>query len=108
MTVVAIGADCGTRIAAGHRFRMNAFTIGQERPIADATALHHCLVTMTAAAGLGDAGPIDCRLGIAGGEDSGHVAIFSMAIKARGSFASFSERQSVETVVIVSVRFGMK
>ncbi len=41
MTVVTIGANSCTRIAAGDRLSVDAFSIGQKRPVADAASLHH-------------------------------------------------------------------
>lgn len=63
---------------------------------------------MTAATGLSDVGPVYCRAGVACLENRGHVAISGMAIKAGGSFASVSDRDSMKALVVVRMRFGMK
>ena len=60
VTLMAIRADRRGRVTARVGFRVNAFSIRQERAIADPAALHDRLVAVTAAAGLGDVGSIDC------------------------------------------------
>ena len=59
VTVVAIGADRRAHVAARDRFRVHAFAISKQGPIADATSLHHRLIAMTTAAGLGNIRAID-------------------------------------------------
>ena len=108
MTVVTVGADRGVGIPASDGFRMDTLSIGQEWPIADAAPLHHRLVTVTLAAGLSNGRSIDGRIGIACRQDSRQVAGFRMAIKTRGSFCSFSNRQRVEATVVVAVRSSME
>src|SRR5205807_4701260 len=59
VAVVAVRADGGAHIAARDRFRVHAFAISKQRPIADAASLHHRLVAMTTAASLSDISAID-------------------------------------------------
>src|SRR3990172_3619664 len=51
VTVVTVSADCSARISPRQGLRMNAFLVRQKRSIADAAALHHCLVSVTLPAG---------------------------------------------------------
>jgi len=54
VAIVAIGANGRAEISLRDGLRMHAFSIRQERTIADATALHYGLVAMTTAAGFSD------------------------------------------------------
>ena len=104
MTVVTVGAHGRAGIAAGHGFRMDALSIRQEWPVADAASLHHRLVTVTLAAGLGNGRSVDCRTWIAGRQDRRHVAILRVAIKTRRRFSAVMNRLGMKTAIVISMR----
>src|ERR1041385_7110071 len=87
---------------------MDALAVSKHRLIADAAALHHRLVSMTASAGLRDVRAIDRRLWIAGRQNRRHVAIPGMAIKTRRGFDAVLFRLRVEAVVVAVMRVSMK
>jgi len=103
VAVMTVGAYGRAHVAARDRFGVNALSIRKKRTVADAAALHYRLITVTAAAGLGDIRSIDCRLRIAGGQDRRHVAIFCMAIKTRRRFDAIVNRLSMKAVIVCVV-----
>src|SRR5205823_6085817 len=100
VAVVTVGANRRAHVAARDRFGVNALSIRKEWTIADAAALHYRLITVTAAAGLGDIRSIYCRLRIAGRQNRRHVAIFCMAIETRRRFDAIVNRLRVKTVIV--------
>ena len=108
MTVVTVSAHGRAGIAAGHGFRMDALSIRQEWPVANAASLHHRLVTVTLAAGLSNGRSVDCRIGIAGRQDRRQVAILRVAIKTRRRFRTIVNRLGMETVIVSGVRRGVE
>ena len=104
MTVVTVSAHGRAGIAAGHGFRVNALSIRQEWPVADAASLHHRFVPVALAARLGDGRSVDCRIWIAGRQDRRHVAIPGVAIKTRRRFRTIVNGLGMKTVIVTSVR----
>ena len=108
VAVVTVRADSRTRVAAGHRFRVHALSIRQKWPVTNTAALHHRLVPVTAAAGLGDIRAIDCRFRIAGGQDGRQVTVSGVAIKTGCALRSVMNRLSVKSAIIGRVRSAVK
>ena len=75
MRAVAVGADGGLLRAVGDGAAVHAVLIGDEGLRAFAVRLHEKLLPVAAAAGGGNVGVIDGRLGIAGRDDLVHVAV---------------------------------
>ena len=105
---MTISAHSGARVAPGDRFRMNALSIRQERPIADAASLHHGFVAVTSAARLSDVRAVDWRPGIAGRKYCGQVAIRCVAIKTGGCFAASLNRLCMKAQIIGRVWRGVE
>ena len=79
MDAVAIGADGGLLRAVGDGAAVNAGLIGEEWLRGLAIRFHEELLTVTAAAGDGNVGAIDGRLGIVAGDDCVDVAVTILA-----------------------------
>jgi hypothetical protein len=104
VAVVTVSAHGRAGIAEGHRFRVNALSIRQEWPVADAASPHHRFVPVALTARLGNSRSVDCRIRIAGRQDRRHVAILRVAIKTRRRFCTVVNGQRMETVIVISVR----
>ena len=85
---MTVRADCRAHVSPRDGFRVHAFLVSKQRPIADTAALHYVLIAMTAAAGLGDVCPVDGRLWIAGRQHGRHVAITRVTIQTTRGFGS--------------------
>ena len=108
VTVMTVGTHGRAGIPASHGFRVNALSIRQKRPIADAASQHHRFVTVALAARLGNRRSVDGRIWIAGREDRRHVAILRVAIKTRCRFRTIVNGLGVETMIVGSVGSGVK
>jgi hypothetical protein len=104
VTVVAVSAHGRAGIAAGHGFRVNALSIRQEWPVADAASLHRRFVPVTLAAGFSDVGAVNCGLWITLRQDRRHVAILRVAIKTRRRFRTIANRLGMKTVIVRGMR----
>jgi len=108
VTVVTVSAHGGAGITTGHGFRVNALSIRQEWPVADAASLHHRFVTVALAARLGNGRSVDGRIWIAGWQHRRQVAILRVAIKTRRRFRTIVNRLGMKTVIVTSVRRGVE
>lgn len=108
VTVVAVGTNRGARVSMRYRFRMNTLAIGKKRTVADATALHHRFVAVTATASVGDVLPVNSRVGIRGGQDRRQVAVARVTIHARSGLAATLNRLRMKTVIVGSMYFRVK
>ena len=104
MTVVTVSAHGRALVATGHGFRVDAFSIRKERPIADATSLHHRFIAMAFAARLGNGGSVDRRIRIAGRQDCRPVAVLCVAIQTGCCFRTILNGPGMKTVIVLSVR----
>ena len=98
---VAIGADGGLLRAVGDGAAVHAVLVGEEGLRAFAVRLHEKLLPVAAAAGGGNVGVIDGRLGIAGALDLVHVAV---AILATGGNLSALVDLGVDAVLYTHCR----
>lgn len=105
---MTVGTNCSTHVATRNSFGMDAFSIREDRAIADAATLHDRFVTMTLAARLGDRGPVYGRVWIARGQHRREVAVLCVAIAAGRCFRAIVNRLSMETAIVVCMSAGMK
>ena len=105
---MAVRADGGAHIAPRDRFRVHAFAISKQRPIADAASLHHRLVAMTTAASLSDIRAIDRRLRITRRKHRRHVAVFRVTVETCCRFDAVTNRLCVKAVIVSRMWHGVK
>ena len=108
MAVMTISAHCSTVISLGDRFRMDTLSIRKKGTIANATSLHDRLVTMAAATGLRNVGPVNRRLGVGRREDCGKISISSVAVETGGSFRTVLDCLGVKAAIIGSMYVRVK
>lgn len=87
---------------------MHTLAIRKEGPIANAAALHHRSVAVTAAARFGDVGAVDGRFGIGRLKDRRHVAISGVTIDAGCGPHSALNTAGVKTAIVSNMRISVK
>lgn len=108
MTLVTVGTNCRTHVATRDSFSVDAFSVREYGPIADAAALHDRFIAMTLAARLSDRCPVYRGVWIAGGQHCREIATLCVAITASRCFRTIVNGLSVETAVVVCVSAGVK